>query len=317
MNKFKSVFKDEFAMFIAVKRNEGLKYNKEEYKLLIIDDILYRNNIQIKKIDSNTFNLIMNSIPSESLSAKKEIYALIRQFSRYMKIIGFDTIEYEDITFIIKKNYVPVLFSDEQMLMIFDACDKKVNTSKNNRYYKLYYTYSIMLRLLYSCGLRVSEAVNLTCEDVDFNLGSIRIHNSKRNVSRMIVLSDTMKQCLMTYVNHFNIKSGVIFLNTRGKKVDSSYLLSFYRNILRSLVLNEKATLHNLRHQFTNTTYSLMLKKGFDENVIIAYLHRYLGHNTIKETEYYLHFTTDRKEKLITASSHLSKYLFKDVITNE
>ena len=44
---------------------------------------------------------------------------------------------------------------------------------------------------------------------------------------------------------------------------------------------------------------------------------RYLGHNSIRETEYYLHFTTDKKKKLIEADNNLSEYLFKDVIINE
>lgn len=317
MNNFKSILKEEFSMFIQAKRNEGLKYNNEEYKLLIIDDILYKNNIQTKKIDIDTFNLIMNNIPSNSLEVKKEIYSLIKQFSKYMKIIGIDTIEYENIIFTIPKSYVPVIFSDEQMIMIFKACDKKVTEAKMTRYYKLYYTYSIMLRLLYSSGLRISEVIKLTCKDIDFNLGSIKIYNSKRNISRMIILSDTMNYCLKVYADYFDIKTGILFCNTRGNQVDNSYLLKFYREILKELNLDTTATLHNLRHQFTNTTYSLMLKKGYDENVILAYLHRYLGHNSIRETEYYLHFTTDRKRKLIDADNNFSEYLFKDVIDDE
>ena len=317
MNKFKSVLKKEFSMFIEVKRNEGLKYNKEEYELLIIDNILYQNHIKTKKIDMDTFHLIMNNIPSKSQSVKKEIYSLIKQFSKYMEITGFDSIEYENMTFMISKSYVPVLFSEEQITMIFDACDKKVNEAKMTRYYKLYYTYSIILRLLYSCGLRVSEALKLTSEDIDFYLGSIKIYNSKRNMSRMIVLSDTMNYCLKTYIDCFNIRTGIIFCNTRGNQIDNAYLLKFYRDILKSLNFNTNATLHNLRHQFTNTTYNLMLTKGYDENVILAYLHRYLGHNSIKETEHYLQFTIDKKKKIIEANNSLSEYLFKDVMTNE
>nr|WP_261794238.1 tyrosine-type recombinase/integrase [Thomasclavelia saccharogumia] len=114
-----------------------------------------------------------------------------------------------------------------------------------------------------------------------------------------------------------NIRTGIIFCNTRGNQIDNAYLLKFYRDILKSLNFNTNATLHNLRHQFTNTTYNLMLTKGYDENVILAYLHRYLGHNSIKETEHYLQFTIDKKKKIIEANNSLSEYLFKDVMTNE
>ena len=56
-----------------------------------------------------------------------------------------------------------------------------------------------------------------------------------------------------------------------------------------------------------------MLKKGYDENVIIIYLHKYLGHKSIHETEYYLHFTDYNKSKLISINDSFSKKLYEGV----
>ena len=54
-----------------------------------------------------------------------------------------------------------------------------------------------------------------------------------------------------------------------------------------------------------------MLEKGYDENVIIVYLHKYLGHKSIAETEYYLHFTD--YNKLLETNDAFSKSLYEGV----
>lgn len=56
-----------------------------------------------------------------------------------------------------------------------------------------------------------------------------------------------------------------------------------------------------------------MIKKGYDENVVIVYLYKYMGHKTITETEYYLHFTYYNKKKLIDINDSFSKNLYEGV----
>ena len=56
-----------------------------------------------------------------------------------------------------------------------------------------------------------------------------------------------------------------------------------------------------------------MLEKGYDENVVIIYLYKYMGHKRITETEYYLHFTDYSKNKLLNINDSFSKYLYEGV----
>lgn len=61
-----------------------------------------------------------------------------------------------------------------------------------------------------------------------------------------------------------------------------------------------------------------MLEKGYDENEVIVYLYKYMGHKTIAETEYYLHFTDYNKQKIINNNDELSKKLYEGVdLVNE
>lgn len=60
-----------------------------------------------------------------------------------------------------------------------------------------------------------------------------------------------------------------------------------------------------------------MLENDYDENVVIVYLYKYMGHKTITETEYYLHFTDYNKNKLLETNETLTKDLYEGVDLGE
>ena len=177
----------------------------------------------------------------------------------------------------------------------------------------MYYGYSILFRLLYSCGLRISEVVKINIEDINFSKNTINIINSKRNVSRFIVFSNSMKKCLLGYINLFEIKDGLLLQNSKNNKICKERLREFYNKILIDSNLNKKAHIHDLRHVFCNKAFNQMLEKGYNENVVIVYLYKYMGHKYITETEYYLHFTDYNKNKLLETNDTFSKKLYEGV----
>lgn len=122
-----------------------------------------------------------------------------------------------------------------------------------------------------------------------------------------------MKTCLKNYVDLFNITDGLLFKNTKNKKIVYETLKLYYKKILRLSNLNEASHIHDLRHLFCNNAFNQMMEKGYDENVVIVYLYKYMGHKTITETEYYLHFTDYNKNKLIDINDTFSKNLYKGV----
>ena len=65
-----------------------------------------------------------------------------------------------------------------------------------------------------------------------------------------------------------------------------------------------------------NNAFNQMLERGYNENVVIVYLYKYMGHKTITETEYYLHFTDYNKNKLIESNDAFSKSLYEGVDLN-
>lgn len=309
---FKSIFKDELNYFIKYKRSSGLKYENEIFRLKYIDNILFNLKHKSKKITKETFYKLTerNNMQGENYARQ---YGITKDFCKFLIFNGYKNIYYEDKKFNIINNYKPVIFSDDEILLLFQTMDEYKNQYKYKKHYKLYYSYSILFRLLYACGLRVSEVIKITLNNINFGDNTIDIINSKRHISRLVVFSNSMKRCLENYIKLFDIKEGLIFRNTNDNIINTNSLREYYKKILRFCNLNTNSHVHDLRHIFCNNALNQMLEKGYDENVVIVYLYKYMGHKYITETEYYLHFTDYNKKKLIDTNDTFSKSLYESV----
>ena len=304
---FKSIFKDELNYFIKYKRSSGLKYESEIFRLKYIDNILYNLNLKTKRITKETFFKLIERNNMAGANYARQ-YGVTKDFCKFLISNEYKDIYYKDKKFKFINNYKPIIFSDNEINLLFQIMDEYKNKYKDRRYYKLYYSYSILFRLLYACGLRISEVIKITINDINFNENSNNIINSKRHISRLVVFSNSMKKCLKDYIELFTIKDDLLFNN-----VNTNSLRKYYKRILKLCNLNINSHIHDLRHCFCNNALNQMLEKGYDENVVIVYLYKYMGHKYITETEYYLHFTDYNKNKIIETNDTFSKSLYEGV----
>ncbi len=309
---FKSIFKSELNYFIKYKRSLGLKYKDEIYRLRKIDNILFELKLKSKKITKTTFYELTkrNDMQGENYARQ---YGVTKDFCKFLISNEYKNIYYENRKFNVVNNYKPIIFSNEEIIKLFETMDNFAKDFIGKKNYKLYYSYSIVIRLLYACGLRFSEVIKINVENINFNENTIDIIDSKRHISRIVVFSNSMKQCLENYIKLFDIQNGLLFRNTRDKKIENKSLNVYYKKILKLATLNTKNNLHNLRHCFCNNAFNQMLEKGYDENVVMVYLYKYMGHKSIVETEYYLHFTDYNKKKLLETNETLTKKLYEGV----
>lgn len=309
---FKSIFKNELNYFIKYKRSLGLKYQKEISRLKYIDNILYELKLKSKIITKEIFYKLVerNNMQGENYARQ---YGVTKDFCKYLISNEYKNIYYEDKKFNVVNNYKPVIFTNEEILLLFQTMDKYKEQYKGKKSYQLYYCYCILFRLLYSCGLRVSETIKITISDVSFNENTINIIDSKRHSSRLIIFSNSMKKCLEDYIGLFDITDGLLFKNNRSHKINNEALRIYYKKILNLSNLNNNSHIHDLRHCFCNNAFNQMFEKGHDENVVIVYLYKYMGHKSITETEYYLHFTDYNKKKIIDINDKFSKSLYEGV----
>ena len=141
----------------------------------------------------------------------------------------------------------------------------------------------MVIALIYSAGLRLSEAVNLRLQDIDRTREVITIKAGKGKKDRQVPLSEKIVVMIHTYLNEYNPKE-YLFEGQKGGKYSVKSVQNIFQKALQKADIKKKATVHTLRHSFATH----LLEKGTDIRVI----QEILGHASTKTTEIYTHVST-------------------------
>ncbi len=146
-----------------------------------------------------------------------------------------------------------------------------------------------IIKLLYGCGLRLSELLNLKITDIDSGNMVVHIRNSKGNKDRVVMLSNQLLQDLREYFSVYKPKEYLIEGQGGGLYSDKS-VQNVVKDAAARAGIKKQVTPHILRHSFATH----LLENGTD----IRYIQQLLGHSSIKTTEIYTHITDISKSKI-------------------
>lgn len=224
---------------------------------------------------------------------KKSIARKLSSLKNFYNYLIFKELIEENIFSDIKAPKVaktlPHIIDDEAINYLFDSID----TSKPLGYRNL-----VILDLLYSCGIRASELINLEIKDIYLSSGQILIHG-KGKKDRYIILHDKLIEEIRHYLSFVRVtllskgddtNQQKLFINYKGGPLTVRGL----RVILNQLIKDSGETYaihpHMLRHAFATT----MLNHGADLRVV----QELLGHEHLKSTQIYTHVSKEQlKEK--------------------
>lgn len=183
----------------------------------------------------------------------------------------------DKIPFSKKDKKLPIVLSQNEIQRMFDVCENK--------------KHKVILALLYSCSLRVSELINLKWKDIDRSRMIINILQAKGNKDRQVALNDTLIKLLAEYYQEY--KSSVYVLNGQGNS--AQYSERSVNEVVKQLaskagVKNKRVYTHLIRH--TSATH--MVEAGTDINLI----QKILGHSNVKTTNIYLHISHNHISKI-------------------
>lgn len=157
------------------------------------------------------------SLSGKSGSVENEV-VVIRQFLTYLGLSG--ECVFLPVVPKVRDDYVPYIFSDEELSVIFDSADNIVlKDPKADPYITI--EFPVIIRLLYSCGLRVGETVKISMPDVDLDNGILRMLNTKRDKHRLVPMSSAMADILTRYcmaMGLYGKGSGWLFPSSRNNK---------------------------------------------------------------------------------------------------
>lgn len=183
----------------------------------------------------------------------------------------------DKIPFSKKDKKLPIVLSVDEIQRMFDVCENK--------------KHKVILALLYSCSLRVSELINLKWTDIDRSRMIINIIQAKGKKDRQVGLNQKLIDLLTEYWHEYH--SIIYVLNGQGDA--SQYSERSVGEVIKQLAT--KAGIENKRvytHLMRHTSATHMVEAGTDINLI----QKLLGHSNVKTTNIYTHISHNHISKI-------------------
>ena len=145
------------------------------------------------------------------------------------------------------------------------------------------FKFKTIFMLVYGSGLRIGEVANLRVEDIESKKMRIFVREGKGNKERYTILPKQSLEMLRTYWSKYrqNKRRGRIFLSETGKAITVGVIREHFRKYRRKAKINEKATVHTLRHNFATD----LIERG----ATLIQVKELMGHSNIRSTMAYVH----------------------------
>ena len=155
-----------------------------------------------------------------------------------------------------------------------------------------------ILETLFSCGLRVSELVNLKISDLHFNAEFVKVIG-KGNKERIVPAGSLVRKRIVEYLDncrvHIQVKAGeedIVFLNRRGSRLSRVMVFIMIKDLAQKINLKKSISPHTFRHSFATS----LVEGGADLRAV----QEMLGHESITTTEIYTHLDREYLRQVIT-----------------
>jgi len=207
-----------------------------------------------------------------SVSYHRQMVSAIKLFYKQIKNRKIDISELERPK---KERKLPVVYSREEVREI-------IQSIRNEKH-------RVIISLIYSSGLRISELLNLVPGDIDSDRMVIKVRHGKGAKDRIIPLSNKIIKSLRSYFRRFRPKV-YLFEGKPGKRYSPTSCRKILEIAKRRASIQKGGSIHTLRHSYATH----LLESGTD----IRYIQVLLGHESSRTTEIYTHVSKKRLEDI-------------------
>lgn len=221
-------------------------------------------------------------------STRSRIFPIV-EFIHYLRERGLADLEDPEIPKATPRNYIPYSFGNAELSKFFKACDSYEVHLKRKKDKNLKLTIPVFFRLLYSSGIRTTEARLLRRTDADLDTGVLNIRKSKGHSQHFVVLHDSILPLMCWYDSAMeNLYPGREYFfpvdNDKGRSM--VWVWKTFSKIWGQISENH-ATAYDLRHNYAIENINRWTELGFDFFDKLVYLSKSMGHSTIENTKYY------------------------------
>ena len=184
--------------------------------------------------------------------------------------------------------YLPDTLSEEDINRIIACIDNSTDIGKRNK---------CILEVLYGCGLRVSELIDLKISNINFKESYIMVEG-KGEKTRLVPLANTTAEFIRSYIKNIRKKTKInkkyedtLFLNSRGTNMSRVIVFIIIKELTQKAGISKSISPHTFRHSFATH----LLQNGAD----LRFIQEMLGHSSITTTQVYTHLKTEELRDVI------------------
>ncbi len=292
-----SNFKKYMIDFLEVKRSAGYEYISAELILRRFDRFCFSKFPSETVLSEEIACTWATKKESEALETFKNKVTLIRQFAKYIISTG-------NYAYVVPKSFIPripehcsYIYTSDDLKRFFSTVDNK---NYKSRFKYTYYTLPVLFRVLYCCGLRISEVLNLKVKDVDLENGILSIYKTKNNNDRLVPINEFLTTLCKEYsekMHKYSTDNNPFFYN---KQYDLKFSYQTLEDLFQQIINNSNITnskdhngarIHAFRHTFAINCFNKWILENKDLSAYQAFLKTYMGHSSFDETTYYLKLT--------------------------
>ena len=286
---------NEFKHYLKLERS--LSNNSIDAYLLDIRKLTsfisenYSTSLSIENINVSIIeSFIKYLFKSESSTySQARIVSGLKSFFNYLLLeekIDINPMELIDAPKLVRK--LPETLSIQEIEIIINAVDLDSKEGMRNK---------AILETLYSCGLRVSELVNLKVQNLFLDIGFIKVLG-KGMKERLVPIGTKAAECISIYMKEYrtnlNISEGFegyLFINRRGKNLTRNMIFIIVKDLVKKAGLNKNISPHTFRHSFATH----LIEGGADLRAV----QEMLGHESITTTEIYTHLNKNYLKEVV------------------
>lgn len=272
----------DFNIYLSIER--GLSKNTVEAYIRDIrnaSSFLKKTPLKIKRTDLIKFINYLNK-KKKSSRTQARFLSSIKSFYNYLifddKIKENPSIEIYSPKL---EKKLPIVLSIKEVDEIIESIDLSLDNGERNR---------TIIECLYSCGLRVSELINLKISEINFSDEYIKVIG-KGNKQRITPINNNLITYFKNYINEIRSKIKIdkkntdcLFLNRRGKKISRVLVFNIVKEASEKVGNKKNISPHTFRHSFATH----LVEGGADLRAV----QEMLGHSNITTTEIYTHLDT-------------------------
>lgn len=318
MKAYVGVFAELLTNFVAFKRALGFKYETEADELFRFSRFSTTLQISEPVLTKEIVHAWCAKRPNEEDKNRHRRVYNMRQFGLYLNSIGYKAYIARPDANTRHYTFIPYIFTHSEIERILANSDQLCP----HRHSTIPFIIPVILRILYSCGLRISEAVNLHNKNVNLHEGVLEIKNSKFGKDRLVPMSETMTQICRQYyqVSHkHSCTEDYFFMKADRQPVSRDNVYKRFREVLWESGISHGGKgagprLHDLRHTYAVHALKRAVDREIDVYCALPILSTYMGHASVEATSQYVRLTADAFPEIRAALEQTCGHVIPEVV---